>query len=110
MKKLIVLAASRVFPGRSPMKTTRRFALATLLVVAVAVVLGAPAPASAGQRSSYLTYVKLYPTADSPSRNATGTVTLLDPLGFAIAIVVIAIAKYSSPTTISHHGNSRLAE
>jgi hypothetical protein len=58
------------------MKITRRFAVASLLVVAVAVVLGAPAPASAGQRSSYLTYVKLYPTADSPFRHATGTLTL----------------------------------
>ena len=74
MKKLIVLAASRLFPGRSPMKITRRFALAVLLVVAVAVVLGAPAPASAGKVKG--TQVTLYPPADSPSPNATGTVTL----------------------------------
>ncbi len=73
MKKLIVLAASRLFHGRSPMKITRRFALATLLVLQVAVVLGAPAPASAGAHKT--TQVKLYPTADSPGRNATDTVT-----------------------------------
>ena len=79
MKKLIVLTASRLLRGRSPMKITRRFAVASLLVLAVAIVLGAPAPASAGQRSSYLTYVKLYPAADSPFRHATGTLTLHHP-------------------------------
>ena len=82
MKKLIVLAASRVLPGRSPMKITRRFAVATLLVIAVAIVLGAPAPASAGKvKGTQGTQVTLYPTADSPSPRATGTVTLLDPVG-----------------------------
>ena len=50
MKKLIVLAASRLLPGRSPMKITRRFALATFLVIAVAVVLGMTAPASAAPK------------------------------------------------------------
>ncbi len=54
------------------MKTTRRFA--TLLVIAVAVVLDAPAPASAG-RGTYDTY-KLYPAADSPFPHATGKLTL----------------------------------
>ncbi len=53
------------FPGRSPIKITRRFAVATLLVVAVAVVLGTPAPASAGA-------AKLYPPPDGPLPNASG--------------------------------------
>lgn len=79
MEQLIVLAASRLFPGRSPMKITRRFAVATLLVIAVAVVGGAPAPASAGKVKG--TQVILYSAADSPSPNGTGTVTLLSPVG-----------------------------
>ena len=54
------------------MKITRRFAVASLLVIAVAIVLGAPAPAFADHR----TQVTLYPAADSPSPNATGKVTL----------------------------------
>ena len=78
MKKLIVLAASRLFPGRSPMKITRRFAVASLLVIALAIVLGAPAPASAGKYHTpdHTQTVKLYPVADSPSPNANGVVTL----------------------------------
>ena len=60
--------------GRSPIKTTRRFAVASLLVIAVAVVLGAPAPASAG-KTTYVT-LTLYPAADSPSPKATGQVAL----------------------------------
>ena len=75
MKKLILLAASRLFSGRSPMKITRRFAVASLLVIAVAIVLGVPAPASAGKVKT--PQVKLYPTADGPNRHATGTVTLV---------------------------------
>ena len=62
------------------MKITRRFAVASLLVIAVAMVLGAPAPASAG----HSTQVTLYPAADSPSPNATGTVTLPPPVGSPI--------------------------
>ncbi len=70
MKKLI--AASRLFPGRSPMKITRRFAVASLLVIAVAIVLGAPAPASAQKHQQ----AKLYPAADGPFPHASGTVTV----------------------------------
>ncbi len=51
------------------MKITRRFAVATLLVIAVAVVLGTPAPASAGA-------VKLHPPTDGPFPNASGQVQL----------------------------------
>jgi hypothetical protein len=77
MKKLIVLAASRLFPGRDPIKITRRFAVATVLAIAVAVVLGAPAPASAGQNTIDSTkQLKLHPPADSPSLKAIGTVTV----------------------------------
>jgi hypothetical protein len=112
MKNLIVLAASRLLPGRSPMKTTRRFAVATLLVLAVAVVLGAPAPASAGKVKG--TQITLYPTADSPSRNATGTVTLLYPLGSgpiiyfgAVSVSVSKLApnaSYYMPVTVYSTG------
>ena len=64
--------------GKSPMKITRRFALIALLVLAMAVVLGASSPASAGAQKP--TQVKLHPTADSPNRHATGTVTLSEPV------------------------------
>ena len=47
------------------MKITRRFAVASLLVIAVAVVLGATALASAGAE-------KLYPPTDGPFPNASG--------------------------------------
>ena len=97
MKQLIVLAASRLFPGRSPMKTTRRFAVATLLVIAVAVVLGAPGPASASQRT-YNT-LTLYPAADSPSPKATGTATLYEstpPLYAAVSVSVSKLARNAS--------------
>jgi hypothetical protein len=92
MKKLIVLAASRLFPGRSPMKSTRGFALASLLVFAVAFVLGAPAPASAGAAGSV--HAKLYPAADSPSPNASGTATLsgYDNRGF-YTVVSVSVSK-----------------
>jgi Subtilase family len=74
MKTLIVLAASRLFPGRSPMKFTRRFDVATLLVIAVAVVLGTPAPASAAKAKGQ--QLALYPATDGPSPTATGKVIL----------------------------------
>ncbi len=87
------------------MKITRRFALTTLLVLAVAVVLGAPAPASAGPKMSVT--CKLYPTADSPNRNATGTVTLLPastpPEYVAVAVSVSKLvpnASYYMPVTV----------
>lgn len=69
MKKLIVSAASRLLPGTNPMKLTRGIAVASLLIIAVAAVLGAPAPASAGT-------VKLYPPADGPFPSASGQVQL----------------------------------
>ncbi len=45
MKKLVVLAASRLFPGRSPMKITRRFALTVLLCLGATLCATAPARA-----------------------------------------------------------------
>jgi hypothetical protein len=53
------------------MKFTRRFAVASLLVIAVAVVLGAPASANGGMNQ-----VKLRPPADGPFPNASGQVSL----------------------------------
>ncbi len=108
MKKLIVLAASRLLPGRSPMKITRRFAVASLLVVAVAVVLGTPAPASAAKRK-HLTYVKLYPAADTPFRHATGMGTAMPAIeGWAVyqwvSVSVSRLApnaSYYMPVTVS---------
>jgi hypothetical protein len=91
MKKLIVLAPSRLFPGRSPMKITRRFALATFLVIAVAVVIvaPAPAPASAGWNNHTKTAtVKLHPAADSPSPHALGMVTLYYDRGLCYMVSV----------------------
>ena len=110
MKKLIVLAASRLFPGRSPMNTTRRFALATLLVLAVAVVLGAPAPASAFPQKKQGSQVKLYPAADSPSPNATGTLTLVSRPGrMFYAAIHVSVSKlapnasYYMPVTVVYN-------
>ena len=79
MKKLIVLTASRLLPGRSPMKFTRRFALATLFVIPVAVaalLAGASALAghTYGQRSTYS--VKLAPTGIEPEASGVAKVTL----------------------------------
>ena len=72
------------------MKITRRFALATLLVVAVAVVLGASAPASAGKVKGQT----LYPAADSPSPKATGTVTLYQDRGqIYYSVVGVSVSK-----------------
>ena len=48
MKKLIVLASSRLFPGRSPMKITRRFAVTALLCLGATLCTTAPARAQAG--------------------------------------------------------------
>ncbi len=90
MKTLIVLAASRLLPGRSPMKVTRRLAVATLLVIAVAVVLGAPAPASAQKHGQ----VKLYPAADSPFPHASGTVTAYPVDGtWATCMISVSVSK-----------------
>ncbi len=110
MKELIVLAASRRFGRRSPMKITRRFAVASLLVFAVAVVLGAPAPASAGKvkgTQARGTQVTLYPAADSPSPNATGTVALYPGSAApVIDAVVVSVSKlapnasYYMPVTV----------
>ncbi len=79
--------------------------LASLLVIAVAIVLAVPAPASAGRRSS-VTYVKLYPTADSPNRHATGTVTLyyyrsqtFNGLGVSVSKLA-PNASYYMPVTV----------
>ena len=77
-------------PGRSPMKITRRFAVASLLVLAVAIVLRAPAPASAGKVLGTQFTLKLYPTADSPSRNTTGSVTLW-PIGYGPACAAVGV-------------------
>jgi hypothetical protein len=110
MQKLIVLTASRLFPGRSPMKITRHFAVASLLVIAVAIVLGAPAPASAGKKGDQF-YAKLYPTADSLSRHATGTVTLYyGPPYYIYDAVSVSVSKrapnasYYMPVTVLDPG------
>ena len=89
------------------MKITRRFAVASLLVIAVAVVLGAPAPASAGKVKGTQFTLKLYPTADSPSRNTTGSVTLW-PIDYGPACVEVGVsvsklapnASYYMPVTV----------
>ncbi len=77
-------------PGRSPINITRRFAVASLLVIAVAVVLGAPAPAFAGA-------AKLYPPTDGPFPNATGQVQLsynsIYPPGPATYLNSISVSK-----------------
>jgi hypothetical protein len=78
MKKLIVLAASRLLPGRSPMKITRRFAVTALLVSAVAVaalLAGASALAGHGGYGQTSTYrFKLPPTGIEP--DASGVVKM----------------------------------
>ncbi len=110
MKKLI--AASRLLPGRGPMKITRRFAVATLLVLAVAVVLGAPAPASAIPRDGPMTvHCKLYPAPDSPFPHATGTVTGYLPSRYVpnYTAVVVSVSKlapnasYYMPVTVGYY-------
>ena len=88
------------------MKITRRFALASLLVIAVAIVLGAPALASAGRK----TYdaLTLYPAADSPFPHATGTLNLYHDRGlyysaFAVSVSVSKLARnasYYMPVTV----------
>jgi hypothetical protein len=93
MKRLIALAASRLLAGRSPIKTTRRFAVASLLVIALAVVLGAPAPASAGKVLGTQFTLKLYPTADSPSPKATGTLTLHSSTPPVYDMVIVSVSK-----------------
>jgi hypothetical protein len=96
MKQLIVLAASRLFPGRSPMKITRRFALATLLVLAVAVVLGAPVPASAGAG-------KLFPPTDGPFPNASGQYQMswsaVYPPGPVYSLTSVSVSKLAPNTS-----------
>jgi hypothetical protein len=73
------------------MKITRRYAVASLLIIAVAIVLGAPAPASAGKVKGTQFTLKLYPTADSPSRNTTGSVTLW-PIDYGPACVAVGVS------------------
>ena len=75
--------------------------MATLLVIAVTIVLGVPAPASAGSISRIVKMqVKLYPAADSPFPHATGTVTLYrgstPPLIGAVAVSVSRLAPNAS--------------
>jgi hypothetical protein len=95
------------------MKITRRFAVASLLVIAVAVVLGAPAPASAGKQGDQVS-VKLHPPAGSPSPHATGTVALSWQAieGFAVYHVVgVSVsrlapnASYYMPVAWSYQDN-----
>jgi len=79
MKKLTVLAASRLFPGRSPMKITRRFAVATLLVIAVAIaslLAGASALAGHGYGQTSTYCVKLAPTGIERDASGVAKVTL----------------------------------
>ncbi len=74
------------------MKITRRFAVATLLVIAVAVVLGAAAPASASQ-------VKLRPPADGPFPNAIGQVNLSMERGSYPGVNSISVSKLGPNTS-----------
>ncbi len=83
------------------MKTTRRFAVASLLVIAVAIVLGAPPPASAGKvKGAQVMQVTLYPAAASLSPKATGNVTLYQELGqvafYALSVSVSRLAPNAS--------------
>ena len=91
------------------MKITRRFAVASLLVIAVATALGAPAPASAGQPKPFAV-LKLYPTADSPRPNATGTVAEYWNNNWSYAYWVVSVSKlapnasYYTPVTLVDWG------
>ena len=79
MQKLIVLAASRLLPGRSPKKITRRFAVATLLVLAVAVaaLLAGPSVLAKPAYGHISTYsVKLAPTGIEPDAAGVAKVSL----------------------------------
>jgi hypothetical protein len=99
MKELIVLASSRLFPGRSPMKMTRRFAVASLLVLALAVVLGAPAPASAGKVKGW--QVTLYPAVGSPFLNASGQASLSPDYGVYSLLNSFSVSRLA-PNTSYH--------
>lgn len=57
------------------MKPTKHFALAAMFVMAVAFVLGTATPATAGPRKTQFK-VGLYPPADSPLPNATGSIAV----------------------------------
>ena len=72
MKKLIVLAASRLLPGRSPKKITRRFALTALLCLG-ATLCTAPAHAQAG----FVYPLSCVVGVDDPDYGASGQVLLL---------------------------------
>jgi hypothetical protein len=90
------------------MKVTRRFAVASLLVMAVAIVLGAPAPASATGKGRLTWTFKLYPAADSPSPHATGTVTLYpsstrEVYGVSVSVSrLVPNASYYMPVTVRY--------
>ncbi len=96
MKNLIMLAASRLFSGRSPMKITRRFAVASVLAIAVTMVLGTTAPASAGT-------AKLYPPTAGPFPNATGQVQLsynsIYPPGPVYYLNSVSVSKLAPNTS-----------
>jgi hypothetical protein len=83
-------------PGRSLMNITRRFAVASLLVIAVAVVLGASAPASAGA-------VKLSPPTDGPFPNASGQYQVywssIYPPGPAGSLNSVSVSKLAPNTS-----------
>jgi hypothetical protein len=78
------------------MKITRRFAVASLLVFAVAIVLGAPAPASAGA-------AKLYPPTDGPFPNASGQYQVswnpIYPPGPAYYLNSVSVSKLAPNTS-----------
>ncbi len=78
------------------MNITRRFAVASLLVIAVAVVLGTPAPASADAG-------KLYPPTDGPFPNASGqyqgTWSSIYPPGDHYNINSISVSKLAPNTS-----------
>jgi hypothetical protein len=79
------------------MKITRRFAVASLLVFAVAIVLGAPAPASAGKVKGM--QVTLYPAAESPFPNASGQASLSWDYGIYSLLNSVSVSKLAPNTS-----------
>ena len=95
MKTIDSVSGLPAVSGRSPVKITRRFAVASLLVIAVAILFGAPASASAGS-------VKLYPPTAGPFPNASGTYAVssssIYPPGPAYYINSLSVSKLAPNT------------
>ena len=79
------------------MKTMKHVALVAVLGIAVAVVLGTPAPATAGWKRPV--NVKLYPPADGPFPAARGTMTLYpSSRPPAVGGVTVSVSKLAPNT------------